>query len=316
MKSYQSPDVSRYKEFYKNGAVKLYMPTWTLPELQDVRKFAADRMKEQMPLTQEDISERFHEFGGIFRHVFSPELDRVREEQKRAIEDLDPSEFDRGRREVNHLVAQYRVDTEVSDAFKRAHIDIVSRSVRQAVEAQFFKSDLKDKIRLLRKNDESPSYMASMSRSICEEVIAKQLHQGVHWQKKNLIDSHFSEFKLKLKIVERKPPVFDDMEPGVLYKSFEENYPAVEMMFKTEEEGTLYGLQVTRLQDVTRKIKTSAVDQWLKGMGFKDNKDKVRIAVIPKPALAEKFKVVYEGNGAGYPQLEVWKMPLDYSQQF
>jgi hypothetical protein len=38
-----SPDVRRYKEFSKNGAVKFYIPTWTLPELQAVRKFIADR---------------------------------------------------------------------------------------------------------------------------------------------------------------------------------------------------------------------------------------------------------------------------------
>jgi hypothetical protein len=158
--------------------------------------------------------------------------------------------------------------------------------------------------------------MASMCRSIYEEVTALRLLQGVHWQRKNLVDAHFSEFKLKFtKIVEGQPPVFDEMESGVLYKSLKDNYPAVDMMYKTEE-GLIYGLQVTRLQDLTRKIKTSAVDQWLDAIGLKDNKEKVRIAVIPKPALAERLKAEYEGDGDGYPQLEVWKLPLDYSHEF
>ncbi len=109
--------------------------------------------------------------------------------------------------------------------------------------------------------------------------------------------------------------MFDDMESEVVYKSFKDNYPAIDMMYKTKE-GLIYGLQVTRLLDLTRKIKISAVDQWLDGIGLKDNKEKVRIAVIPKPALAEKFKAEYEGDGNGYPQLEVWKLPFDYSQQF
>ena len=56
---------------------------------------------------------------------------------------------------------------------------------------------------------------------------------------------------------------------------------------------------------------------------------KVRIAVVPKPKLsvtkkrkkpdlapylAEKLKVVYEGDGKGYPPLEVWKVPSDYGR--
>jgi hypothetical protein len=80
-------------------------------------------------------------------------------------------------------------------------------------------------------------------------------------------------------------------------------------MYKTEE-GLLYGLQVTR-QKATKEIKTTAVDNWLTIVGLKDHKEKVRIAVIPKPNLAEEFNA-----NSGYPQLEVWKVPLDYCQQF
>ena len=64
-------DTSIYKEFLNNGAVKLEMPTWTLPELQAVRTFIADRTPERMPLTESDIAERFQEVGGSFRDVFS-----------------------------------------------------------------------------------------------------------------------------------------------------------------------------------------------------------------------------------------------------
>ena len=66
------PDTSIYKEFLNNGAVKLEMPTWTLPELQAVRTFIADRTPERMPLTEGDIAGRFHEVGGSFSDVFAP----------------------------------------------------------------------------------------------------------------------------------------------------------------------------------------------------------------------------------------------------
>ncbi len=111
--------------------------------------------------------------------------------------------------------------------------------------------------------------------------------------------------------------MFANMESGSLYKSFKETYPAVDMMYKTDE-GLIYGLQVTRLTNRTRKIKMSAVDEWLDTIGLKDNKENVRIVVISKPTLADDLKVEYEGvgNANAYPQIEVWKVPKDYCQKF
>ena len=123
-----------------------------------------------------------------------------------------------------------------------------------------------------------------------------------------------SAYKIEL----GKPPLFDDMTPMVLYKPLSKIHPAVDMMFKTEE-GLLYGLQVTRKDSTTRKIGTSTVDKWLESIGWRDSMKKVRIAVVPKPKLAdtktkkkpdrasylaEKLKVVYEGDGKGYPPLD------------
>ena len=85
-----SPDKRRYKEFCKNGAVRLYMPTWTLPELQAIRKFVFDRNPEQMLLSENDISERFNAFGGIFSHVFIEDFDTVKGKQERAIKLFNP----------------------------------------------------------------------------------------------------------------------------------------------------------------------------------------------------------------------------------
>ena len=155
--------------------------------------------------------------------------------------------------------------------------------------------------------------MCFLSQYIYEDVIALRLLQGVHWQSKKFTDSDFSGFNLKLtKIVKGKPPVYADMEAGVLYKSFNNDYPAVEMMYKTEE-GLVYGLHVTRSY-ATRVIKPHAVDQWLDAIGLKDEKEKIRIAVIPEPKFAEELESEYGGDVRGYPQLEVWKVPTYYGQ--
>ena len=67
-----SPDIRRYKEFEKNGALKFFMPPWTLPELLAVGEFVRKRSPNQVPLSPEDMSKRYYEFGGIFRHVLPP----------------------------------------------------------------------------------------------------------------------------------------------------------------------------------------------------------------------------------------------------
>ena len=99
--------------------------------------------------------------------------------------------------------------------------------------------DLDHKVRLLIKSDESPSFLRSLGPriyEIYEEVVAVRLRQGVTRQKKNLADSNFSEFKLKLsKMVEGQPPIFADMEPDALYKSLKSTHPAVDMMYKTAD---------------------------------------------------------------------------------
>lgn len=330
-----SPDENRYKEFKKDGAMKVFMPTWALPELQAVGEFVCKRGPEYIGFSSEEISKRFAAVGGIFRHAFAPDFDTVLEDQKEAIQNLDPTKFklnkiDRNPPQVSHYVAQYVVTTEGDKAFQEANIDFVSDDVRKAAEAAFTAMDSNDKIWILRKNDECPSFMASACGAIFEDVIAGQLVEEVHWETRNLTDSNFSRFNLKLtKIALGEPPNFAVMTPMVLYRPLSKTHPAVDMMYKTKE-GLLYGLQVTRKDSTTRTIGTTTVDKWLDSIKWRDSMEKVRIAVVPKPKLAdmkkkkpdlephlaERLKVVFEGDGEGYPPLEVWKVPPDYGRSF
>ena len=318
-----SPDERRYKEFKKNGAVKVYMPTWTLDELQAVRDYIHKRSPDAMPLNNSAIAERFNIVGGIFRHVFAPNFNAVLKDQEEAIKELEPKKFslnklDRQLKGVSHYVAQYRVTTEGDDAFLDANIDIVSEAVRNATVARFRELKLDEKIDTLITNDHRPKYMSAMCPLYYEDVVAGLLYQkgGIEWERRKRTDAEFSRFNMSVTAIKegKQPPVFANMVPGVLYRSTKGNFPAVDMMLRTED-GLLYGLQVTRLEQ-NRTIVTAAVDNWLKSVEMNNSMEKVRIAVIPKPALADNFKAKYDSNISGYPLLEVWKLPSDYGQRF
>jgi len=321
-----SPDVRRYKEFRKNGGVEVYMPIWTLPELQAVRDFLAERNTKGLP-TKKEIDSRFREFGGIFRHVFTHDLKSLREQQRAAILALDPSKLlwnSIDRQDISHHIAQYRIPTTGANAFREWNIDFISDEAMKKVKAQLKKLSLDEKRRLLMKNDENSMFMEKQSAVWFEELIAESLISlsGVSWRRRVVSDGNnqFSDFPLRLiKLEEGKPPFFEKMKTEVLYKSLNGNYPAVDLMFKTNE-GFLYGLQITRRQDKRRQIEGSAVDKWLKLVDMKD-RTKVRIVVIPKPELAEKFTVGYDPTDptdptSHPPTLELWWIPRDYGVKF
>ena len=65
-----SPNEVRYKEFCKNGAMKCYMPCWTLEELKSVGSHVAKvnpKLKDFMH--PQAIEERYERFGGIIQYV-------------------------------------------------------------------------------------------------------------------------------------------------------------------------------------------------------------------------------------------------------
>ena len=71
-----SPDTVRYKEFCKSGALKYYMPCWTLAEL----KAVGNRIVQNNPslkefMSPQAIEERYKRFGGIMRYVISNSKD-------------------------------------------------------------------------------------------------------------------------------------------------------------------------------------------------------------------------------------------------
>ena len=123
-----SPNPARYKEFCKNGGIVMYMPVVTLAELLAIGKYLLEN--EHVPellqpeYSSEQITKRFHQFGGIFRHVLPLSLDYLdmcRSSQSEAIskcnahallvsgnvEDVD----------VSHFIMQYDVERDGGSPF-------------------------------------------------------------------------------------------------------------------------------------------------------------------------------------------------------
>jgi hypothetical protein len=138
-----SPDESRYKEFKKHGAKNLYMPLWKFEELSVVKAHMMNKneISSNDPLyTDEAFQKRFLEFGGIFRHMFItlPRfLSDVRGMRDEVIRKLDLKSFMLASEldpvDISHLIAQYSVKTDGSDAFEEKELVYVSEYVREQI---------------------------------------------------------------------------------------------------------------------------------------------------------------------------------------
>ena len=83
-----SPNEGNYKENVKQfKASKLFVPTWTLDELQAGR----EAMRGELPLSADDVARRFEQIGGVPRYVFGTQktYDDYWEDVLAAIETFD-----------------------------------------------------------------------------------------------------------------------------------------------------------------------------------------------------------------------------------
>lgn len=76
-----SPDERRYKEFNKNGGTKVYLPCWAQDELLFAGQVLQDKglTPKDVDYSDKAIKDRYHQFGGIFRHVLPSSADGLEE---------------------------------------------------------------------------------------------------------------------------------------------------------------------------------------------------------------------------------------------
>ena len=336
-----SPNPARYKEFCKNGGIAMYMPVFTLAELLAIGKYLLEN--EHVPellqpeYSSEQITKRFHQFGGIFRHVLPVSLkylDMCRSSQSKAISKCNAHALlvsgDVEDADVSHFIMQYDVERDGGSPFRKYRLSFVNESVASQVQDKLNKGSLDDRRSALIRNDET-GFMADACAKIYESVIADQLTSasGVQWRKREVLASsegkvsEWSNFSLRLnEVVKGHPPPFEEMRPMVLYVSSNPTFPLVEYMYKTEQ-GELVMFQVTRNKSEKKIVKGSALEQLLGKIKLPiDKVSLLRLVLIPLPSLAQnaRFEVAKEDkilmNAALENGYEVWHIPRDYLSYF
>ena len=328
-----SPLLARYKEFCKNGGVKLFMPVFTLPELLAIGQFlvSIERVPEDLlkEYTPDAISERFGIFGGILRHVLPLSLDYLVESlaaRKDAIENSDAhallSSYTLDKEKISHHIMQYSVDTIGPNRFTSFTLDFVSPSVVTDLQKKLTECSTAEKVLALRRNDET-GFMNEACPKLYEDVIAALLttDMGVSWQKRDACvggtskgdsDGWTDQDRFKLGgIAHGEPPVFADMKLNTLYVPLKSNFPLVDLLCKVDN-NQLVAFQVTRQRKSSKDVSPNAQQIFKEKLGLPDLSP-LRFVLIPSPSFADSAKLASKGdNDLG--SYEVWKVPADYGR--
>ena len=111
------------------------------------------------------------------------------------------------------------------------------------------------------------------------------------------------------------------MEPMVLYKSLNVNFPFCDLVYKEHtkdgREGKLVCIQVSLEANGKWEVKAVAFQKFCARMGWgehplKEQIDRISYVYCPDPAVASKAKVTFE-TGVGIDKYTVWYVNTDYS---
>ena len=299
-----SPDSRRYKEFTKNGAIRVYMPTYTCDEL----LAAGDYLMKQshFPKAMKDlyspvkIAKRHDEFGGIFRHVLPSSVKVLQdyyEKRRLAIDNCNAKDILSNRNSiedetVSSFVMAMIVERSGEGRFRNYKTDFVSVDVQRQVETKVLAVSLEERIVVLMKNDQSGADDVR-SRFLYEGVLATMFTTppGVNWTCKNAQSGKWGEYKLKLKSTIRGScPKFSDMDCDVLYWPSEDNFPAVEFFYRSPQD-RLIAFQVTRQRsNAAKEITESAYSSFLGRVGLEDSTN-VTLILAPSPTEANESSI-------------------------
>ena len=300
-----SPDRRHYKEFYKHGAVKQYMPVWKLDELQlvagHIRENASDEFLKRA-LTSEEIEKRYNRFGGIFRYVIpysEAALNSVEREQESVLANAKAVDtFIRGdeieKRDDNkenssHFLLQYNVNEKT---FTNVRMMIASEFVKEKLDSQSPNdAELYCCIHELRymfqggkkENPHCFEYVV-FHMLACSLFMWTVYKDGQGWVKR---DFKFSSTRVVARYEEED--VLKNMQTGVLYYPVYPQFPAVDQLWVEENDSgqrEYFSVQVTFAQSHT-KSKT-VYEKLYASLGLK-KEERVNVYVVPNPKYAETY---------------------------
>ena len=256
-----SPDRKHYKEFVKLAARKLYMPVWTLDELQlagaHIRYHTSDEFLKNA-LEMKEIEKRFYRFGGILRHVI-PAEEGVQEAENLLEQALDSARpvdtFIRGRSiekmdnqkdNISHFLLQY--DVLHDGSFQHFQMMYASEYVRKHIkEKQPSKLELQAAVhQLIRMFQE----ILPQRPDLFEFVVyygLKEFEWAVYCKKEEMWKDRKFDFVDSKSLSKPEEVVLEKMKNSVLCRPLHPNFPAVDMLWVEVNEGQkeYFAVQVT-----------------------------------------------------------------------
>jgi len=337
-----SPNEIRYKEFVKHSGVKVFMPCFTDTELFAIGK----HMREQPDFpnnlislyTDDALQQRYHDFGGIIRHV-CPSTERdIRnsyESQLNAINRCnaqkilsadyleDPS--------VSHFIAQYVVSSfSGAEAFssRSTTLQIVSDNVRSSLEKELVKISFTELLAAMRKI----TFVGSVGQSpplVYERLVTEMLRppQEMRMNRASLwgngvptvrdptiikyspdASTDWVPDSLQLRDVRSEIPSYATMETDVLYYPPLLTFPLVDCFYK-DGNGMIIGIQVTTSANVVLEITESVVQNFLKQIDSNTNTAMIFV-LIPLPFYARDATIEYPGSY--FRDIQIWELPNNF----
>ena len=208
-----SPDERRFKEFHKNGAVKLYMPVWKLEELHIVGKDVVTNTTcehTKRMLTEQQIEERFRRFGGIIQYVISASDDYIqdmRSNQTTAISRTKPEDIyvdgdnitnmDQTKSNVSHFVLQYHVYMDVPNLFREFRMCYASAYVQEQIRRKMTIGDIHHSLATLRSMFKGRKIVPILFEDVVFALLTEPKAQQYKWKVCKLDAKE--EFKVKFK---------------------------------------------------------------------------------------------------------------------
>lgn len=293
-----SPNDSRYKEFTKNGALEAFMPCWTLEELLLAGRVLRERKKEPdgVSFSDEQIINRFNQFGGIIRYVLpslSGYVDLIQRRQavaasestqrSRILSQYPDIAVRQGyTTEISHHLMQYVVDY---DTFLPLRLKVASKPVLNIIAMAISDNDFAEGCSSLKRmfngrQTERPDVFELMvTQGIARQYFVWHIHLDGHWQ-----PFDFPKMKIQ-RLAKDKTPTFAEMQAGLLYRIDDCLFPLVDMFYKSADD-EVTGIQVTF---AASHAKPAAVFQLFRARLQLPPHVRCRVLMVPSPTHAEAY---------------------------
>eukprot|EP01036_Dinobryon_divergens_P034148 gene34148-44122_t len=241
-----SPGPSRYKEFCKNGATKIYMPLFMEDELLAIGRHMRERPDFPAELSDlysdDNIRKSFIVYGGIIRHVLPDSAGKwmdLKREKTAAFRGIDWRKyFANSNIESPHIspfVVKYAV---TPPHFNDVSYELVSENVELRARTYTKELTAHDQMAILRNSEDSKISQLAATQ-VYEDFVANLLVGRVTLMRRSMqqnADGKYTKTRfapnLKNNVETLTFPLFQDMAMRTLYKPPVPNFPFVDFYYK------------------------------------------------------------------------------------